>query len=126
MVSRSPEDFPKQHRIIRRLDFQSLYDAGRKLHSESFVLFGRENTLEHHRLGITVSRKSGGAVARNRIKRLFREIFRRFRPEIPGHFDFVVNARRDCGQTGFEPLRREFISAARRLSQGETGKAKVR
>jgi ribonuclease P protein component len=126
VVRRSSEGFPKKHRIIRRSDFQSLYDAGRKLHSENFVLFGRENALEHHRLGITVSRKSGGAVVRNRIKRLFREAFRRSRPEIPGHLDFVVNARRDCGKTGFEPLRREFVSAARRLSQGDTAKAKVR
>ncbi|PYV14766.1 MAG: ribonuclease P protein component [Acidobacteria bacterium] len=116
---RASEGFPRQLRIARRSEFRALYDGGRRLHSENFVLFGRENALEHHRLGITVTRKIGGAVVRNRIKRLFREAFRRSRAEIPGHFDFVVNARRDCSRAGFDTLRLEFLSAARGLSRGD-------
>ncbi len=92
-----------------------LYQEGRKIQSERFVLFGRENTIGFHRLGITVSKKVGGAVVRNRIKRLFREIFRRSSVEIPSQYDIVVNAKSGCIGAGYFELRAEFLAAARRL-----------
>ena len=116
-TSRAGADFPRRYRIVRGTEYRALYESGRKLHSGSFVLFGRENRLEHHRLGITVSRRVGGAVVRNRIKRLLREVFRTSRVEIPHHFDFVVNAKRDCRGIGYEALRREFLAAALRFGR---------
>ncbi len=92
-----------------------MYEGGQKVNSERFVLFGRENNLDHHRLGMTVSRKVGGAVVRNRVKRLFREIFRKSSSDLPHHFDFIVNAKRACADAGYGDLRDEFIRAARRI-----------
>jgi ribonuclease P protein component len=92
-----------------------LYREGRKIQSERFVLFGRENQTGKHRLGLTVSRKVGGAVVRNRIKRLFREIFRRFAGEIPSHYDILVNAKSGCAGASYLELRAEFLNAAQRL-----------
>jgi ribonuclease P protein component len=97
------------------VDYFLIYKEGRKVRSERFVLFGRENGLEHHRLGITASRKTGCAVIRNHIKRLFREIFRKSGDEIPYHLDLVVNARAGCVQAGYHELRAEFIAAARKI-----------
>ncbi len=115
MVRKTCEGFPWHHRIVRTADYQSMYSMGRKLNSENFVLFGRENILGHHRLGITVSRRIGSAVVRNRIKRLFREIFRKSSNEIPHHFDIVVNAKRGCISASYSALRQEFLSAAHRI-----------
>jgi ribonuclease P protein component len=109
------EGFPRRHRIVHGAQFRAVYDAGAKLHSDKFVLFSRANTLDHHRLGITVSRKVGGAVIRNHVKRLFREIFRKSFAEIPGHFDLVVNARRSCAEARYAELREEFVAAARKI-----------
>ena len=92
-----------------------MYTSGLKLHSERFVLFSRENSLSHHRLGITVSRKIGGAVVRNRIKRLFREVFRKSKAEIPYHLDLVLNAKRGCAGAGYNELREEFLCAVRKI-----------
>lgn len=109
------EGFPRCNRIVRASDYRAIYSQGRKIHTEKFVLFGRVNAFQRHRLGITVSRKVGGAVVRNRVKRLFREIFRKSSPEIPNHLDLILNAKRGCSDASYSELRAEFISAAKRV-----------
>ena len=59
------------------------------------VVYGCENELPHARLGLSVSRKVGNAVFRNRWKRLLREAFRTRRAELPAGIDLVVIPRRD-------------------------------
>ena len=115
MAKKISERFCRRRRIIRSSDYRAIYSTGRKARSQGFVLFGRENKLGYHRLGITVTRKVGSAVIRNHIKRLFREIFRRFSAEIPGQLDLLVNAKPGCAKIDYSDLRREFISAAKRI-----------
>jgi len=116
VVKAAAEKFPRSVRIVRSSDYQALYKTGYKIHSSYFVLFGRRNTLGHSRLGITASRKVGGAVVRNRVKRLFREIFRRSLSRIPDRFDMVVNAKSGCGDANYEDLRAEFLTAVKKLT----------
>ncbi len=115
MDKKGREKFARHQRIVRPAEYLAIYDGGQKLQSRRFVLFIKRNDSGHHRLGMTVSRKVGGAVTRNRIKRWFREIFRRQSTEIPGHLDIVVNAKRSCSQATFNDLRDEFLAATRRL-----------
>jgi ribonuclease P protein component len=116
VVNATAEKFPRSVRIVRSSDYQALYKTGYKIHSSYFVLFGRCNALEHSRLGITASRKVGGAVERNRVKRLFREIFRRCLYQIPDRLDIVVNAKSGCGNARYENLRVEFLTAVKKLT----------
>ena len=111
------ERFPRSTRIVRSADYRDIYKKGKKIHSEKFVLFGRKNEVGHARLGITVSRKIGCASIRNRIKRLFRELFRRSSSEIPSNLDIIVNVKSGCVGSGFPELREEFIEAARRMAR---------
>jgi len=92
-----------------------LYRSGVKINSERFVLFGRKNEIGCHRLGITVSKRIGGAVVRNRIKRLFREIFRRSYNDIPGQLDIVINAKAGCVGASYWDLRAEFLAAVQKI-----------
>ena len=57
---------------------------------ERIVVFGHANGLPHPRLGISASRRIGGAVVRNRWKRLLREAFRLTRPQLPEGIDLIV------------------------------------
>jgi len=73
--------------------------------------------LGRSRLGITVTRKFGGAVLRNRSKRIVREIFRRNRDAFGVACDFVVNVRTGALERPYGELERELTDLAVRLSR---------
>lgn len=80
--------FRSEERIQRRADFKRVYEDGLRVHSRYSTIFILANSLEFGRLGIAATKKLGGAVRRNRAKRLIREIFRR--NKIASGFDVVV------------------------------------
>lgn len=83
---------PDEH-IRRRADFQRVYQHGTRVHGRLATLFVLSNDLAVGRLGIAATKKLGGAVVRNRAKRLIREVFRR--NKIAPGFDLVVVPKRE-------------------------------
>jgi ribonuclease P protein component len=118
VINANSEEFPCEVRITKSSDYKALYKTARKIYSDSFILFWRRNRgAGHHRLGITVSRKIGNAVVRNRAKRLFREVFRKTFRTIPGQLDLLINAKPGCVETGYSGLKAEFLAAVQRIGQ---------
>lgn len=101
--------FPKQYRLLRRLDFQRVYEQGQRRSASLCTIFYRPNGLAQTRLGITVPRRLGTAVLRNRIKRRLREIFRLHRQELPGGWDIVLNPRPAAATVAYPSLERELL-----------------
>lgn len=88
---------PGRARLSRSADFDHVVRRGRSHASRELVLyvFPREETAPP-RLGLSVSRKVGGAVQRNRVKRLLREAFALEAPRLPAGTDAVVVARQEA------------------------------
>jgi len=87
----------KERRLLARPQFGTCYEQGKKHFSKSFILFivRRETGPGGLRLGLTVSRKMGNAVARNRIKRVVREYFRLHQYDFELPLDIVVVPKRN-------------------------------
>lgn len=75
-------------------DFQLVYDAQEAIHGASLVVFYRHNGLDFSRMGVSVGRKHGGAVQRNRLKRVLREAWRLMQSELPKGLDYILIPRR--------------------------------
>ena len=98
-------------RIRRKSDFASLYRDGGRFRGRYFTLVFRRNELGHSRLAVVASRKVGSAVVRNRVKRRFRELFRRNKELLGEPLDLIVIARPESGEAGFSDLRDAYISS---------------
>ncbi len=87
--------------------FLMLYKKGDCLVSESLIMYYRKNNLDYCRMGITVSKKVGKAVKRNRAKRLIRESYRFFEKYTSG-YDIVFVARSKTPEVGFFEVKKDM------------------
>jgi ribonuclease P protein component len=111
-----PARFRREDRIQTQADFERVYQARVYAADDVLVINGHRNGLEHSRLGLSVSRKLGGAVIRNRWKRLIREAFRLSREELPKGIDFVVRPQASAA-ADLEAVRRSLAALARRIGK---------
>lgn len=88
------ESLQKTDKIRRRKEYQVVSAQGGRSYTRSFVIVKAGNAADKARLGVSVSRKAGGAVKRNRIKRLIRECFRLCKNRIVDSQDIVVIAKK--------------------------------
>ena len=114
---------PKRGRLSRSAEFERVYRQGRSVGNRFLVLYSFPRTsagepADGTRLGVSVSRKVGGAVDRNRVKRLLREAFWALADELPAGHDYVVVARPEAralgerdGLDGFRAALAELIAA---------------
>lgn len=90
---------PRETRLRSARDFARVYEAQHKAGDRHLLVFAAPNDLGLTRCGTSVSRKHGGAVRRNRLKRLLREAFRLEGPDLPPGLDLVLIPRQDSGAT---------------------------
>ena len=96
----------KLNHIFRRLYATAGYANGH------LVLYARKNHSQSNRVGITVSKKLGGAVVRNRVRRRLREVYRLHEEQFAPGWDIVIVARSRCIKADFAALTKAYLSLA--------------
>jgi len=105
---------PAEH-IRRRSDFKQIYERGARIHSRYTTVFILANGLAIGRLGIAATKKLGGAVQRNRAKRLIREVFRR--NNIAKGFDIVIIPKRELLDASFTAFETDYRALLERRNR---------
>lgn len=114
---------PKRRRLSRSGEFDRVYRDGSSHATRYLVLYTfprKEEEREDVRLGVSVSRKVGGAVDRNKVKRVLREAFWTLSDRLPARHDFVIVARAEIndliekdGMSGVKENLEEALSKVR-------------
>ena len=102
----------KRFRLKRRQDFNRVYNRGKSFSNCELVLYVYYNKeTKEQRIGISVSKKVGNAVMRNRIRRLIKEVVSQLKREftLKGNLDLIIVARQPAAQMNYQDFRRSII-----------------
>lgn len=102
--------------LAKKRDFELVFREGSSVAAQYLVLYSRPNQLNWNRLGLSVSKKIGKAVTRNRVKRLLRESVRQVLGDSLQHYDFVVVAKKKAAEAKLENFIREIEKFSPRIS----------
>jgi len=104
----------KSLRLTKNFEFIKVYKTGRRLSSLFFTMYIKKNELNFSRLGVSVSKKVGKSVVRNKIKRRIKEIVRLNYDYIKQGYDIVVSAKPSSVQLDFKAMEKELIGLMKR------------
>lgn len=112
------QSYQRAERVTNKSRYRIIYEQGVWKSSRFFTMITCGNPTDVKRLGITVTKKVGNAVVRNRLKRLIREFFRRNKDVFPAGHDVVVMAKKNIPPLTYLEAQKELTE----LSMRKTGR----
>ncbi|MGB2821373.1 MAG: ribonuclease P protein component [Phycisphaerae bacterium] len=110
-------------RVTKRTDIDRIFATGRRARDGVMTVFALPNGLPHARCGVGVSKRHGGAVRRNRMKRLCREAFRLSRSQLAAGLDYMIVPRAG-GRFTLADLRSSVVALGRQLAEQDDGQGR--
>lgn len=94
--------------LNRNSDFKKMYNRAKSEVAGYIVMYFLKNNYSYNRIGITVTKKIGKAVTRNRIRRLIKESYRNYHKSIKSGYDFVFVARTRCQGCSYQNIKNDM------------------
>ncbi|MGQ9618001.1 MAG: ribonuclease P protein component [Candidatus Aminicenantia bacterium] len=107
----------KKRKRFKKKEILEILRKGKRVRSENIVVVGLPNEKGFIRLVINVSGKIGKAVVRNKIKRIYREIFRKNKEKFPKSYDIIIIPSKDVKNFPSEVLSAELFSVLSKLNR---------
>ena len=108
--------FLRKHHLKLPREFDVVYASRQSISDDCLILYAKENTLGYSRLGLSVGKKLGSAVIRNRYKRCLREAFRLIQHDLPPGLDLILIPRQQSG-AGLDDYRNSLLRLTQELSR---------
>ncbi|WP_162011129.1 ribonuclease P protein component [Streptococcus sp. S784/96/1] len=98
----------KSYRVKREKDFKLVFQKGTSVANRKFVVYSLPKDQPHFRVGLSVSKKLGNAVVRNRVKRRLRHLVKDLSPHLVTT-DFVIIARKGVESLTYQEMKSNLI-----------------
>ena len=100
----------KKYIVKNSRDFEKIIKEGKCKKNVSFIIHSKKNDLDYDKYGISVSKKLGNAVFRNKYKRKIRAIVDNYKKMYINHEDYIIILRRGAVDKSFQDLEKDFLA----------------
>ena len=108
---------PKANRLRQKKDFKRVYQRGKSLSMPYFVLYWHKSYQSEARIGFSISKKIGKAVARNRLKRQCRAIIKDHLANFAPKYDYILVLRQAAAKSDYNALSGQLVQAMQRQAK---------
>jgi ribonuclease P protein component len=99
----------KKYRLRKNLEFKKVYSGGKNYWNRNLTLYKKKNNLQETRFGITITKKVGKAVIRNKIRRRIKEIYRKNLYRIKSGYDLIIIPKQNVVDISYKELESAMI-----------------
>lgn len=103
----------RKYRLRKNLEFKKVYSGGKNFWNRNLTLYIKKNGLEESRFGITITKKVGNAVVRNKIRRRIKEIYRLNFYRIKDGYDLIFIPKKNVLEISYDELESAVIHILR-------------
>ena len=107
-------------------DFEDIIKTGKRVKNKSFIVYYKENNLPYNRYGVSVGKKLGNAVYRNKYKRKIRAIVDNYKKNYINHKDYIIILRGSAEDKLYKELEEDYISLINSIGKDKYNEAKTK
>ena len=108
----------KLHTVKKNYEFSNIIHSSKYVKNRSFVIYYKENNFAHYRFGISVSKKLGNAVNRNKFKRQLRNIIDKYKKNYQNNLDYIIIIKNGYVDLDFESKEKDFVYLINKINEG--------
>ena len=109
----------KLYIVKRKEEFDEIINTCPSIKNNSFVIYYKDNNLKYNRYGISVGKKIGNAVTRNKYKRKVRAIIDNYKKNYVNQRDYIIILRRSATEKSYADLESDFIKLMHNIEKGQ-------